>query len=241
MTEPKSILPRLNNPVGPRKLKAFFYGAPGTGKTTLIGTAPKLLLLDVDGGATSVRGQPNVTTFRVEKWGDLDDALFTLYREDHGFESVAIDTLTTMQEVAAVHAKLHDVLLSNQDPRRAYSVMAAMARHKLSLFHSLDMHVLFTAHLRLKDGPDDTADVEEGTFPLVPDIQPAVQRTALALPDIIGRTFLKDMGNGKLQHAIMFGPDERTVAKQRRFGLAREVTGLTIPKLIKITQTENIA
>lgn len=237
---PKSILSRIEGGgERPKYLKALFYGAPGTGKTHLIGTAPKVLLLDVDGGGTTVRDNENVTIFRIKEWADLDDALYTLAFEPHDFEAVAIDTLTTLQEVASREVDLMEVLTANTDPRRAYGKMAAMMRHKLVMFTQLPMHVIFTAHLRLNEGEDVTNNPEEGKFPLVPDIQPSVQRVAFALPDIIGRTFLKDLGGGQFKHAIQFGPDGRSVAKERNFGLPPEVAGLTIPRLIKqVTEPE---
>lgn len=232
--KPRSILDRLDDSERrPTHLKALFYGAPGTGKTYLIGTAPKVLLLDVDGGATTVRESPNVTIYRIKEWADLNDALYTLMFEDHGFEAVAIDTITTLQEVVNRETGLLQVLESNGDPRRAYAKSATMLRHKLVQFAQLPMHVIFTAHMRFNDGPDDVVDPEEGKFLMVPDVQPSVQRVAFALPDVIGRTFLKDMGNGEFKHAIAFGPDGRAVGKERNFGLPKEATGLTIPYLIK--------
>ena len=232
---PTSILNRLGDPSRrPTKLKALFYGAPGTGKTHLIGTAPNVLLLDADGGATTVRDNPNVKAFRIQDWQDLDDALFTLANTEHPFETVAIDTLTTLQEIAARDADLLTAVTSAKgDPRRAYGQMAAMMRHKLIMFSQLDMHVIFTAHLRMNEGPEHNNDSEEGQFPLMPDVQPSVARVALALPDVIGRTYLKDMGGGSYKHAIMFGPDGRSVSKERNFGLPKEGVGLTIPKLIE--------
>src|SRR5690606_15629607 len=153
--------------------------------------------------------------------------------EKHPFQTVAIDTLTTLQEVVARETDLLKVLESNGDPRRAYGKSAAMLRHKIVQFAQLPMNVIFTAHLRFNDGPEVNVDPEEGTFPLVPDVQPSVQRVAFALPDVIGRTFLKDMGNGEFKHAIAFGPDGRSVGKERNFGLPKEATGLTIPHLIR--------
>lgn len=235
---PKSILNQLGNDQHrPEKLKAFFYGAPGTGKTYLVGTAPNVLLLDVDGGATTVRDHPNVTVFRIRTWQDLDNALFTLMNTDHPFDTVAIDTLTTLQEVVATEVDLMSAIDADTDPRRHYMKMAAMMRHKLVLFAQLDMHVIWTAHLR-EASPEASVDIEEGKYLYLPDIQPSVQRVALALPDVIGRTFLKDIGGGEYKHAVLFGPDGRSVSKERNFGLPKEGTGLTIPKLIKQVTNE---
>lgn len=231
----ESILNRIGDKERrPTHLKALFYGAPGTGKTHLIGTAPKVLLLDTDGGATTVRDNPNVTPFRINSWKDLHDALWTLMWEDHNFETVAIDTLTTLQEIVAREVDLLEFIENpKKDPRQAYGRMNAMVRHKLFQFAQLPMHVIFTAHLRFNEGPESDVDPEEGKYRMVPDVQPAVQRSAFAIPDVIGRTFLKDMGDGTFKHAIAFGPDGQGVGKERNFGLPPVAAGLTIPHLIE--------
>ncbi len=221
----------------PSYLKGLFYGAPGTGKTTLLGTAPKAILLDVDGGAASVRKQDNVTPWRIESWTEFEDALFTLMSTDHGFETVELDTVTTLQTLAENHVGLADDFTNNKDPRRSYGAISAMMRHKLNLLFSLPrVHVIVAAHLRLQDGDEDNVNIEEGRFPLVPDVMPSIQKVVVALPDVIGRTFLKNTGT-EIQYAVKFGPDFRTVAKHRALGLPPEATGVTIPKLIEKLKT----
>lgn len=221
----------------PPHLKGLFYGPPGSGKTTLLATmGPKGLILDVDGGAPPIVAalpeaeRPEV--FRITSVRDVDDAIYTLAFEDHGWDTVALDTVTTMQNIVADEVGLIDVINANGDPRRKYGDIAAIIRHKLTLMLKLDMNVILTAHLR--DSTDGEVDIEEGKYPVVPDIQPSVARVALAYPDVIGRMYLKEH-NGKIVHAVAFGKDPRSFQKQRALGLPDEVSGssLTIPKLVE--------
>jgi phage nucleotide-binding protein len=234
--QPKSILGRQDKVGKPKYLKALFYGAPGTGKTSIVATAPKLLLLDTDGGATTVRDQDNITVVRVTEWSDIQDVLHTLMREEHPWESVAIDTLTTMQMVAEVSFNLAQDYIENRDPRRTYARMAAMIRAALVSFTNLPMHVLFTAHQRVV-GEEDLG-VEEGVYSMMPDIQPAVARLALALPDVIGHTHFIAKG-GNLVQAVRFGPNLRSVTKERNLGLPPVALNVTIPEIIDIIRSNN--
>lgn len=233
--QPKSIIGKEEKVSRPKYLKALFYGAPGTGKTTIVSTAPKLLLLDTDGGATTVRDNENVTVMRVTEWSDIDDVLYTLLREDHPWESVAIDTLTTLQMVAEISFDLAKDYIENKDPRRTYARMAAMIRAALVSFVNLPMHVLFTAHQRVMSDEESSA-LEEGVYAMMPDIQPAVARLALALPDVIGHTHFVSR-SGKLVQAVRFGPNIRAVTKERNLGLPPVALNVTIPEIIEIIRT----
>ena len=237
---PESIKDRVTGAQGVRPLKALFYGPPGSGKTTLAATAPKPLLLDVEGGFMSVRDM-DVDVFPIRSIQDVEDAIWTLANPGHKWKSVIVDSVTALQDVASAETNLIEALqrgpTKGTDPRNIYGQIAAYVRHWILLFNALPMNVILTAQLRFRDRDEDRVDPEEGLYPLVPDVSPSILRVLTAAPDVIGRTFVRDNPKGAI-YAVQFGPDHRSVAKHRKLGLPREVANLTIPKLIKLTKGE---
>jgi phage nucleotide-binding protein len=215
-----------------RKLKALFFGPPGSGKTRLAGTAPKAIFLDTEGGTMSIRGT-GVDVLSIDTWDKFALAVQELMLEKHNYESVVVDSVTMLQEVAGNQAKLLEYILSpKDDARQAYGAIGAMVRHKLLQLNALPMNVIFTAQLREKEA----VDMEAGQYPLIPDVTPAIYKVLTAIPDVIGRTHLTQTGAQPtdVEYRVTFGPETRSPAKQRDLHLPNVVTNLTIPKLIEM-------
>lgn len=216
-----------------RPLKALFFGPSKSGKTTLAGTAPKALFLDTEGGTMSIRDK-DVDIFPIRRWQDMEDAVETLIREKHQWESVVLDSVTLLQEVAGDHVGLMGAIIaSDQDPRSAYGNIGAMIRHKILQLNHLPINVIITAQLRERDGQD----IEAGQYPLTPDVTPSILKTLMAAPDVIGRTYLTQVGGTPqdVEHRVAFGPETTSQVGHRDLALPPQVKGLTIPKLIKLT------
>jgi hypothetical protein len=228
-----SIVGRTVKATDTRPLKALFFGPSKSGKTTLAGTAPKVLFLDVEGGTMSLRSK-DVDVFPIKTWADVDDALKTLTLEKHPWQSVVIDSITQLQEVAGEVAGLNAAIAAGDDPRRAYGGVGAMVRHKILQFNNLPMNVVFLAQLRERDGQD----MEAGQYPLTPDVTPAILRTLMAAPDVIGRTLITQVGAAStdVEYRVRFGPEALSQVGHRDLALPKEVKGLTIPKLIAMTK-----
>lgn len=90
------------------KFKLLVYGRSGTGKTRLFGTFPKkALLIRAENGIASIKGDkgidvyprdddPNGPTIKsVEQMVDILDYLTT---EDHGYESVGLDSASALAD-----------------------------------------------------------------------------------------------------------------------------------------------
>lgn len=217
-----------------RPLKALFFGPPGSGKTTLAATAPKGIILDTEGGTMSVR-DTDVDVLPIPDWNTFDTAVRELAMGGHGYESVTVDSVTLTQEIAGEQARLMDHILDpSKDARQAYGAIGAMVRHKLLILNSLPMNVIFTAQLREKE----SADIEAGQYPLVPDVTPAIYKVLVAAPDVIGRLSLTQVGAqpSDVEHRVTFGPESRSPVKQRDLHLPSVVSNLTIPKLIQLTK-----
>ena len=74
-----------------RPLKALFFGPPGSGKTTLAGTAPKAIMFDTEGGTMSIRGT-GVDVLPIPSWSVFESAVLDLMMEKHSYESVILDS-----------------------------------------------------------------------------------------------------------------------------------------------------
>lgn len=225
-----SILGKTTHPQRNRPLKALFFGPPGSGKTELGSTAPKPLILDFESGTMTIR-EKAVDVFQPRKWSDVIDAYQTLATAGHAWESVVVDTVSMMQEISSWDTPLLGDFQAGKDPRNSYGRLSATMKDMLWKFALLPMNVVFLAQMRIEDGPDDKPKAEEGTYPLIPDVSPSILKVLTAAPDVIGRTFVRATPTGPI-YGVSFGPDSRSLAKQRALGLPPEATGLTIPKLI---------
>ena len=153
----------------------------------------------------------------------------------HGYESVVLDSVTMLQEIAGEQAGLLGMILNKKDdPRQAYGAIGAMIRHKIIQLNNLPMNLIFTAQLRERDA----VDLEAGQYPLTPDVTPAILKVLMPIPDVIGRLAIVRAGATPLdiERQVIFGPETRSQVGHRDLGLPPKVTGLTIPKLIKLTK-----
>ena len=72
-----------------------FYGPPGMGKTSLASEFPDAVFLQVEDGTP---GDVELTTFgKLSSFGDVMDAIATLYSEPHEFKTVVVDSITELQ------------------------------------------------------------------------------------------------------------------------------------------------
>jgi len=73
------------------KVVAIIYGQPGTGKTTLISTAPNPVVIDADKGMHRVERRFQAPRIKLKKYEDILGLLKT--KELDGFETLVFDTL----------------------------------------------------------------------------------------------------------------------------------------------------
>lgn len=101
---------KLLNPSSPEEsvswMNILIYAEPGVGKTTFIGTAMDhemtrpMLLLDVDGGAMTLRKRKDVDVVQIRTMQQLEDAANRLDATNDGYyKTVAIDTMTELQKL----------------------------------------------------------------------------------------------------------------------------------------------
>ncbi len=131
-------------------IKMLVYGAAGTGKTSLIPTMPKPVILSAEGGLLSISDH-NIPFIEIKSMETLREAYawLTDSEEAKQFESVAIDSISEIAEVCLGHEKK-----VNKDPRAAYGEMQTTMAEVIRAFRDLPKHVLMTA--KLEKSQDET-------------------------------------------------------------------------------------
>lgn len=249
-TEPTSIESRITA-VGdlPVYLKILVYGRSGTGKTTFIGTAPKpLLVLDVrEEGTTSIRSRKDTFVLKIETWEDLEEAYWYLAGPGADkFKSVAIDTVTPLQDLALKKVTGEEGGLVS---RRAWGEAASMMKTWIMAFRDLPMHIIFTAQDRETQSDELEDDV---ILPEVgPYVMPSVAKILNASVGIIGQSYIReimetveDQQVAQIKYCMRIGPHARYTTKLRRDpGLTTEkvpgtLVNPTFNKLMKLSVEE---
>jgi hypothetical protein len=86
--------------------KCIIYGGPGTGKTPLVGTAPRPVLLATEPGLLSMRNS-SVPTWMAPNKNRIDEFFrwFELSTEAKNFDTLAIDSTSQMCNIALDESK----------------------------------------------------------------------------------------------------------------------------------------
>ncbi len=86
-----------------RKLKVLLYGPAGSGKTTAALTFPNVAIIDTEGGTDLYAGRDGFAPFdvlRAKTLTELDAALSFIRTGKHDYETLVIDSVTVLYEVA---------------------------------------------------------------------------------------------------------------------------------------------
>lgn len=220
-------------------VKVLIYARNGVGKTRFAGTAPNVLIIDVDEkGTRSIRGS-GAKVRRVSTWEDVGFAYWYLRVAKHGFKTVAIDTITAMQNVCLNYvlgeAEERDPNRETSSPdKRAYGRAGKLMGQQLLAFRNLPMHVIFLAQERVITD-DDTGEPILHT----PDLPNSSRSVAMGSVGIIGRLYqseVKKKVKGKTKSdwetRLLVGPHEEYDTKDRTGQLGTVVRNPTMSKVI---------
>jgi hypothetical protein len=123
-------------------VKAVIYGAPGTGKTPIVNTAPRPVLMACEPGLLSMKGS-NVPTWAAFETSKIDEFFKWLFnsKEANNFDTVAIDSTSQMCELYLIAAQK-----SNKHGLAAYGEMArSVMDHLRPLFYMQQKHTYLIA------------------------------------------------------------------------------------------------
>lgn len=130
-------------------VKMIGYGPPGVGKTPLVNTAPRPVLLAGEPGLLSMKGS-NVPTWVADTPQRIDEFFTWFFKsaEVKNYDTLAVDSATQIAEIY-----LRDELKRNKDGRKGYGEMSRkMMDHLSALFYIRYKHIYLIA----KEGVIDT-------------------------------------------------------------------------------------
>ena len=123
-------------------VKSVIYGAPGSGKTPIINTAPRPLLLACEPGLLSMRNS-SVPTYLGYEAKSIDDffAWFFNSAETKNFDTIAVDSISQMSDIY-----LKDAMKHNKHGLKAYGEMATRTmEHLTGLYYTRYKHTYLIA------------------------------------------------------------------------------------------------
>jgi phage nucleotide-binding protein len=183
-------------------VKLLVYGQAGAGKTTLIKTLPKPIVLSAEGGLLSIQ-DADLPFIEIATMADLREAYTYVLNSD--YSSVGLDSVSEIAEVCLNHEKK-----VNKDPRAAYGAMQEQMADIIRAFRDLPgKHVYMSAKL------EKTQD-EMGRVLYSPSMPG--NKTGQSLPyffdEVLALRVEKD-ADGNSQRALMCDSDGLWLAKDR--------------------------
>jgi phage nucleotide-binding protein len=187
-------------------VKLLVYGQAGAGKTSLIPTLPKPVILSAEGGLLSI-ADTNLPFIEITSMAELQEAYKWLISsaEASEFQSVALDSISEIAEVV-----LNAEKKINKDPRAAYGAMQEQMADVIRAFRDLPgKHVYMSAKL------EKTQD-EMGRVLYAPSMPG--NKTGQSLPyffdEVLALRVEKD-AEGNTRRALMTDGDGLWLAKDR--------------------------
>jgi hypothetical protein len=164
------------------RLKALIYGPAGAGKTHLITTLPKpVLVLDFEGGVTTLINADGCDIVPIASEQDLRDAIAML-RQSQRYASVAFDGLSLFVRRRASELRQSKERLTWEDWQKLTSELRAVV---LPLVH-LPVHLLLTCLPRYLREKDERGREVGPIIGAAPDLTPALTRDLVAACDLVG-------------------------------------------------------
>lgn len=147
----------------PTHLKIMVSGPPKSGKTTLLGTIPNLLVCDTEPFANNLESVAHLDlpSVRIDSSSDLKQVAFVLGNESlrkqlaqntYGIpdiQGVAIDTLDTFQKILKTERMKEQK--SSQFLRDDWGWLKTEMEEIIQAFTALPMHVVFVVHTKTKE------------------------------------------------------------------------------------------
>lgn len=235
-------------------MAALFYGRSGTGKTTLSGSFPKkMLVIDVgEKGTDSLANLSGVDVIQIDTWTEFEELYWELSDTDHGYSTISIDAIHSLQVLAIREAKIlankkADDQTSQKDFGQASGLLNIWLMHYRDLITS-GLHVIFLAHDRVTEV--DTDDDSEVIMPEVgPRMMPSVASTILGAVNVVGNTFIRETITKsrkagekpirKVDYCLRVGPHGYYATKIRRpktFPLPEYIVDPSYDKLSDVIQ-----
>jgi len=219
-------------------LNLLIYGEPGAGKTHFLGTAQDhkdtspLLILDVDGGVSTLRKRPDIDVVQVRSFNELVEKYGELFNavQNGGlpYKTIGIDSLSELAKVdigdiSKTFSQQNDKLDPDIPDMRAYAKSGNHIRRVVRRFRDLPCNVIFTCHTQ----------TDRDNFNRLmyrPQLAGKLQVDVPGFLDIVGwlRTEVTDEG---VVRYLQTQKSETTIAKDRTNALDAVEKDPTVPML----------
>ena len=200
-------------------VKVLVYGQAGVGKTTLIKTAPRPIILSAEGGLLSLAGT-DIPYIQIASMADLLEAGQWLEKseESKNFDTVCLDSLSEIAEVCLASNMFtvdSNGKQQRNDGRRAYGDTNEQMSKLIRAFRDLpNKHVYFSAKL-------DKTESADGLLLWGPSMPGKTMSQALPyfFDEVLALRIVTD-SEGKSVRALQSAPDTMWTAKDRSGKLA---------------------
>ena len=166
-------------------VNCMVYGESGIGKTTILATAPKPLIISIEGGLLTLANK-DVPVIEVSSFKEIDEVHSWLQKskEADKYQTICTDSMSEEAELI-----LSEEMQKTRDGRQAYGAMADIMAFSIRGFRDLPKHTVFTAKVR-KIVDDSTGSIK--FYPSVPG-----QQLLNNLPYFFDEVFRMDFGMTK--------------------------------------------
>ena len=196
--------------IKPDKLSVLIYGAPGMGKTTLLGTLKgRTLIVDIDKGTSVLAGNKNVDIVRVsENIGEVQGIIKELQVKCE-YDNICIDSLSELER--AMLAYFGRIGNNKGVPTLAdYQRVDCYIMDWCRQFRSLPCNVIFTAWEKYTEITAPSGEKYTRTSPMLRDKN---MENICGLCDMVGRITTGD----KDERYVWLEGRPEIVAKDRIF------------------------
>jgi phage nucleotide-binding protein len=221
-------------------INAMFYGEPGVGKTHLLGTAADhketspLLIIDIDGGITTLRHRKDIDVIQVRSVNQLIGAYRDLYDaipsdgKKFPYGTIGIDTFSELQQLDLVEVmrefgKMNDKIDVDVPDQRGYGKSGTHMRKLARAFRDLPCNVVFNCHSQSE---------RDNNMRMI--YQPKlVGKLRIDIPgflDVVGY-YRTESEDGVVNRYLQFQKTESTIAKDRTGAFDAIEVNPTIPSL----------
>lgn len=229
-------------------LNMMVHGDSGVGKTHFVGTAQDhkltspLLVLDIDGGVSTLRRRKDIDVVQIRKFSALVAVYKDLYNaipsdgKKFPYGTIAIDTFSELQsidlaDIMAFMGRTNDKIDPDIPDQRGYGKSLSHMRDVIRLFRDLPCNTIFTCH---------TQSERDNNMRLVhyPKLTGQMRMIAPGFLDIVAYYFAETNGE-HIDRIMQFQKTETTVAKDRTNAFDAIEVNPTIPYLWDKLQLTN--